>query len=169
MFRTNILWKSLIITFFQLSPTSSHLHPLQVENCDSNSRFVVVEDGNGKFRCGRVTALGTISNHAYYPNSNIRGMYMWSAIWWKNFKESAPPAAKLDYEAGKQTVILLSLLRSSGPANIAFVSSWLAGYFTEDDKVGVAENCLMVSLPQQIKHSRITVNSAIITFFINLC
>ena len=34
--------------FFKLPPTSSHLHPLQVENCDSNSRFVVDEDDNGK-------------------------------------------------------------------------------------------------------------------------
>ena len=31
-------------TFFHLSPTSSHLHSLQVENCDSNSRLVVNED-----------------------------------------------------------------------------------------------------------------------------
>ena len=30
--------------FFTFSTTSSHLHPLQVENCDSNSRFVVNED-----------------------------------------------------------------------------------------------------------------------------
>ena len=28
----------------KFSPTSSHLHPLQVENCDSNSRLVVDED-----------------------------------------------------------------------------------------------------------------------------
>ena len=27
--------------FFIFSPISSHLHPLQVENCDSNSRLVV--------------------------------------------------------------------------------------------------------------------------------
>ena len=33
---------------------SSHLHPLQVENCDSNSRLVVDEDDNGKFRLERV-------------------------------------------------------------------------------------------------------------------
>ena len=32
-----------MISFFHLSPTSSHLHPLQVENCDSNSRLVVDE------------------------------------------------------------------------------------------------------------------------------
>ena len=36
--------------FFTFLPTSSHLHPLQVENCDSNSRLVVDEDDNGRFR-----------------------------------------------------------------------------------------------------------------------
>ena len=40
--------------FFHLSPTSSHLHPLQVENCDSNSRLVVDEDDNSKLRLERV-------------------------------------------------------------------------------------------------------------------
>ena len=40
--------------FFHLSPTSSHLHPLQVENCDSNSRLVMDEDDNGKFKLERV-------------------------------------------------------------------------------------------------------------------
>ena len=39
---------------FNFSPTSNHLHPLQVENCDSNSRQVVDEDANGKFRLERV-------------------------------------------------------------------------------------------------------------------
>ena len=29
--------------FFYSSPTSNHLHALQVENCDSNSRLVVDE------------------------------------------------------------------------------------------------------------------------------
>ena len=42
--------------FFNFSPTSSQLHPLQVENCDSNSRLVVDEDDNGKFRVERVIA-----------------------------------------------------------------------------------------------------------------
>ena len=35
--------------FLTFPPTSSHLHPLQVKNCDSNSRLVVDEDDNGKF------------------------------------------------------------------------------------------------------------------------
>ena len=34
--------------FFNFSPSSNHLHPLQVENCDSNSRLVVDEDDNVK-------------------------------------------------------------------------------------------------------------------------
>ena len=43
-----------IVIFFNLSTTSNHLHPLQVENCDSNSRLVVDEDDKGKFRLERV-------------------------------------------------------------------------------------------------------------------
>ena len=52
--------------FFNLSPTSSHLHPLQVENCDSNSRLVVDEDDNGKFRPERVRQSQT-----YQKNNSI--------------------------------------------------------------------------------------------------
>ena len=48
------LFYEYIVIFFNLSPTSNHFHPLQVENCDSNSRLVVVEDDNGKFRLERV-------------------------------------------------------------------------------------------------------------------
>ena len=33
---------------FIFSPTSNHLHPLQVGNCDSNSRLVEDEDANVK-------------------------------------------------------------------------------------------------------------------------
>ena len=39
---------------FNFSPRLNHLHPLQVENCDSNSRLVLDEDDNGKFRLERV-------------------------------------------------------------------------------------------------------------------
>ena len=46
--------------FFTFSPTSSHLHPLQVENCDSNSRLVVDEDDNGKFRLERVNKVNKL-------------------------------------------------------------------------------------------------------------
>ena len=56
-FRMNSVMKlvyqdmEIVYTF---SPTSSHLHPLQVENYDRNSRLVVDEDDNGKFRLERV-------------------------------------------------------------------------------------------------------------------
>ena len=40
--------------FSNFSLTSNHLHSLQVENCDSNSRLVVDEDDNGKLRLERV-------------------------------------------------------------------------------------------------------------------
>ena len=51
--------------FLNFSPISNHLHPLQVENCDSNSRLVVDEDDNGKFRLERVNSaiiLGMVSD-----------------------------------------------------------------------------------------------------------
>ena len=38
-----------------------HLHPLQVENCDSNWRLVMDEDDNGEFRIGR-------AKHLYAPH-----------------------------------------------------------------------------------------------------
>ena len=50
-----------IAIFFNFSPTSSHIHPLQVENCDSNSRLVVDKDDNGKFRLERVEHPGFIT------------------------------------------------------------------------------------------------------------
>ena len=52
-----LVYQYIAIIFFNLPPTSSHLHPLQVENCDSNSRLVVDEDDNGKFRPERVKAV----------------------------------------------------------------------------------------------------------------
>ena len=42
-----------MVIFFNFSPTSSYIHPLQVENCDSDSRLVVDEDDNGKLRFER--------------------------------------------------------------------------------------------------------------------
>ena len=49
--------------FFNFKTTSNHFHSLQVENCDSNSRLVVDEDDNGKFRLERVkTTVVVISS-----------------------------------------------------------------------------------------------------------
>ena len=50
---TKLVYQYMAI-FLYFSPTSNHLYPLQVENCDRNSRFVVDEDDNGKFRLERV-------------------------------------------------------------------------------------------------------------------
>ena len=56
-FRTKISMKLLyqyMAIFITFPPTSNHLHPLQVENCDSNSRLVVDEDDYGNLRLERV-------------------------------------------------------------------------------------------------------------------
>ena len=54
------LFYEYMVIFFNLSPTSNHLHTLQVANRDSNSRLVVDEDDNeddnGKFRLIRDNA-----------------------------------------------------------------------------------------------------------------
>ena len=50
------LFFQYVAIFFNFSSTSSHLHPLQGENCDINSRLVVDEDDNGKYRLERVKA-----------------------------------------------------------------------------------------------------------------
>ena len=39
---------------FNFKNTSNHLHPLQIGNCDSNSRLVEDEDDHGKLRLERV-------------------------------------------------------------------------------------------------------------------
>ena len=49
----NLVYQYIAI-FFNFSTTLNHLHPLEVENCDSNSRLVVDEDDNGKLRLERV-------------------------------------------------------------------------------------------------------------------
>ena len=43
--------------FCNFQITSNHLHLLQVENCDSNSRLVGDEDDNGKFRLERFNVI----------------------------------------------------------------------------------------------------------------
>ena len=52
------LFHQYMAIFFNFSPTLSHLHSLQVENCDSNSWLVVDEDDNGKFRFERFKPWG---------------------------------------------------------------------------------------------------------------
>ena len=56
------LFYQYMAIFVNLSLSSSHLHPLQGENCDSNSRLVVDEDDNGEFGPERVNK----SNNAIF-------------------------------------------------------------------------------------------------------
>ena len=61
--------------FFNFSPTLNHLYPLQVENCDSNSRLEVEEDGNGKFRVERFKHIICYSR-VYSPGGSPLHIYM---------------------------------------------------------------------------------------------
>ena len=90
----------LIITidFRHWPATLSHFHSLQVENCESNSRLVVGENDNGKFRLERVikslfeqnVCLNIqifkclISN--YTSMSNFTRLKLWVAVASQNFK-----------------------------------------------------------------------------------
>ena len=58
--------------FLNFSPISNHLHPLQAENCDSNSRFVVDEGDIGKFRLERVK-LSDRQTNQHDQNHNLHG------------------------------------------------------------------------------------------------
>ena len=49
-----LAYQLYMVIFYHFQTTSNRLHPLQVENCDSDSRPVVDEDANGKFRLQRV-------------------------------------------------------------------------------------------------------------------
>ena len=57
--------------FFHLPPTSSRLHPLQVENCDSNYRLVVDEDENGKLRLETVNPCHDYSAVIDFRRQNL--------------------------------------------------------------------------------------------------
>ena len=55
--------------FFHLSPTLSHFQPLQVENCDSDSRLVVDENDYGKLRLERVKYSQNCNLFVFFFNS----------------------------------------------------------------------------------------------------
>ena len=71
--------------FFNFSSTSNHLHPLQVENCDSNSQLVVDEDDYGKLRPERIKpyAVGFYFRNlklellTQFPALNDEKFYVW--------------------------------------------------------------------------------------------
>ena len=71
-----------IAIFFNFYTTSNHLHPIQVENCDSNSRLVVNEDDNGKFRPERVNDAPQFLRISFPHLSNLsHAIYKTSFSW----------------------------------------------------------------------------------------
>ena len=66
-----------MVIFFNFAPTSSHLHPVQVENCDSNSRLVVDEDDNGKLRLERAKQVWVIFIHLKLWVAAVRRNFKW--------------------------------------------------------------------------------------------
>ena len=73
-----------MLLFLHLPPTSSHLHPLQVENCDSNSQLVVDEDDNSKFRLERVKIAK--ANYLVYIFTLLSQICLESPIYIKTVK-----------------------------------------------------------------------------------
>ena len=57
-----LVYQYMAIFLNYIKSSSSH-HSLQVENCDKNSRLVVNEDDNGKFRLERVKH---VNSSVYY-------------------------------------------------------------------------------------------------------
>ena len=59
------------ILFFHFRPTLGHLHPLQGENCDRNSRLVVDGDANGEFGLERDKAASRYNNYYLHLKSDL--------------------------------------------------------------------------------------------------
>ena len=90
--------------FCNFCTTKKHLHPLQVENCDSNSRLVVDEDDNGKFRLERVEPSRCIKTSFYvsekrfnFPIVFLKLVYQFIAIF-INFSPTSSDLHQLQVE-----------------------------------------------------------------------
>ena len=77
-FRVNLIYSLyelyyiLLKTFFFYLPTTpTHLHTLQVKNCDSNSRLVVDEDDNGNFRLEMIKGFRSIDIFTSFSYSEL--------------------------------------------------------------------------------------------------
>ena len=57
--------------FLNFSLTLNHLHPLQVENCDSNSRLVVDEDDNVKSGLKGLNPRDASKHHFASPKNEL--------------------------------------------------------------------------------------------------
>ena len=65
------LFHQNMVIIFNFPLTSSHLHPLQVENYDSNSRLVVDGDDKGKLRLERVKYVARGGEMQLYVIDNL--------------------------------------------------------------------------------------------------
>ena len=72
---TNLVHQYMEI-FFNFSLTSNHLHPLQVQNCGSNSRLVVDEDDNGKLRIERVKSRRRSRKNHHFPLKQSKDVHI---------------------------------------------------------------------------------------------
>ena len=82
-----------MVIFFNFSLPSNNLYPLQVENCDSNSRLVVDEDDNRKLRLERVKNEKKPSVSMVYTQIFQRLIKM-AQITLSNYFEKSSPALK---------------------------------------------------------------------------
>ena len=109
-----------MVIFITFSPTSSHLHPLQVENCDSNSRLVVDEDDNGKFRPERVK----FSRWDIIPTRGKSVIIKWNTNNWPNNDAWIHYAINRLYRT--QSLLLRTILtRPLGVDNSIFLSLYI--------------------------------------------
>ena len=76
-----LVYKYMAI-FINFLTTLNHLHPLQVENCDSNSRLVVDEYDNGKSGLNRLTETTPVITDIYGVVVNFIELYfyLWMLI-----------------------------------------------------------------------------------------
>ena len=75
------LFYQYMVIFQNFSPTLSHLHPLQVKNCGSNSQLVVDKDYNGKFRLERVKLLHFITCSSPVHRSHLVPDHLRACLW----------------------------------------------------------------------------------------
>ena len=127
--------------FFNFSHTSTHLCPLQGQNCDSNSRLLVDDDDNGKFRLERFNIHCSMFNVDNSIISNSLQVSMWTIFLEKNtktindFSENTPPPTKSFFFKLERQLLLSFFMQKliivypikKIPPN--FFLSWLNDFF----------------------------------------
>ena len=109
--------------FFYFSPTSNHLYPLQVENCDSNSRLVVDEGDNGTFRLERVKASYLLEER--YDPLDARDQYIS-----RNYPNKHATLNQFWFNAGPPSATLAKHWTSIGSTpHTSILHSWITRQF----------------------------------------